>query len=94
LQTYRQSGTTEIGPPRAKLFSIKLAGGRPFRGDRRACSDTKQNRAHVVPLSAPARQLLSEIEQRTGERREFVFPMPICMTTHNAPRSSALAAPS
>jgi len=27
-----------------------------------------------VPLSAPARQLLSEIEQRTGERREFVFP--------------------
>jgi integrase len=37
-------------------------------------SGTKQNRAHVVPLSAPARQLLSEIEQRTGERNEFVFP--------------------
>ena len=37
-------------------------------------TSTKQNRAHVVPLSAPARQLLSEIEQRTGERSEFVFP--------------------
>src|SRR5262249_15076521 len=37
-------------------------------------SGTKQKKPHRVPLSAPARQLLSEIEHRTGERSEFVFP--------------------
>jgi integrase len=41
-------------------------------------SSTKQKEAHEVPLSAPARQLLSEIrEQQAGKRHavgEFVFP--------------------
>jgi integrase len=35
-------------------------------------SSTKQNKPHTVPLSAPARQLLSAIE-RSGE---YVFPGP------------------
>jgi integrase len=41
-------------------------------------SSTKQNEPHEVPLSAPARQLLSEIcERQAGKRHavgEFVFP--------------------
>jgi integrase len=38
-------------------------------------SRTKQNQPHQVPLSAPACQLLSEIEQRrAGNRSEYVFP--------------------
>ena len=41
-------------------------------------SSTKQDRAHEVPLSAPARQLLAEIRDRqTRQRRplgEYVFP--------------------
>ena len=38
-------------------------------------SAVKQNRAHTVPLSAPACQLLSEIERRrAGNRSEYVFP--------------------
>ena len=41
-------------------------------------SSTKQREAHEVPLSAPARQLLSEIrEQQAGKRHavgEYVFP--------------------
>ena len=41
-------------------------------------SSTKQKEAHEVPLSAPARQLLSEMrEQQTGKRHavgEYVFP--------------------
>jgi integrase len=41
-------------------------------------SSTKQKEDHVVPLSAPLRQLLSEIqsEQKTGKRAlgEYVFP--------------------
>lgn len=41
-------------------------------------ASVKQGRAHVVPLSAPARQLLSEIqaEQKAGRRAlgEWVFP--------------------
>jgi integrase len=41
-------------------------------------SSTKQKEAHEVPLSAPARQLLSEIrEQQTAKRHvvgEYVFP--------------------
>jgi integrase len=37
-------------------------------------SIVKQNRAHTVPLSAPACQLLSEIKQRrTGSHSEYVF---------------------
>jgi integrase len=40
-------------------------------------SSTKQKEHHQVPLSAPARQLLSDIQRRqkrTGERSRFVFP--------------------
>ena len=40
-------------------------------------SSTKQGTAHEVPLSAPARQLLAEIRDGLGKRRElpeFVFP--------------------
>jgi len=40
-------------------------------------SSTKQKEHHEVPLSAPARALLSEIDKRqrrAGERGEFVFP--------------------
>ena len=40
-------------------------------------SSTKQNMPHEVPLSAPARQLLVEIRDSLGRRRElpeFVFP--------------------
>lgn len=35
---------------------------------------TKQKTLHRVPLSAPARQLLSEIQQGATQRAEFVFP--------------------
>jgi hypothetical protein len=35
-------------------------------------SSTKQNQDHVVPLSAPARQLLAEITSRQKDK-EFVF---------------------
>jgi integrase len=40
-------------------------------------SSTKQKEHHQVPLSAPALQLLSEIQRRqkrAGERSRFVFP--------------------
>jgi integrase len=41
-------------------------------------SSTKQKEDHIVPLSAPARQLLSEIEQQQTAKHkalgEFVFP--------------------
>jgi integrase len=36
-------------------------------------SSTKQNQDHVVPLSAPARQLFAEIYKQT-KGKEFVFP--------------------
>jgi integrase len=36
---------------------------------------TKQKKTHNVPLSAPARQLLSEIREAAGDNRgEYVFP--------------------
>jgi integrase len=37
-------------------------------------SSTKQKKDHVVPLSAPARQLLSEIHDAQHPRSEWVFP--------------------
>jgi integrase len=37
-------------------------------------STTKQKRTHVTPLSAPARQLLSELNKSADENAEFVFP--------------------
>jgi integrase len=40
-------------------------------------ASTKQKRPHEVPLSAPARQLLSDIQKRqrrAGIRSKFVFP--------------------
>lgn len=37
-------------------------------------SSTKQNEDHVVPLSAPARQLLSEIAARQKKKGTYVFP--------------------
>jgi integrase len=37
---------------------------------------TKQRREHRIPLSAPARQLLSGIRKRGGAEAEFVFPGP------------------
>jgi len=43
---------------------------------------TKQKKAHRVPLSAPARQLLTEIKQNAG-KSPFVFPGPDA-DTHQA----------
>jgi integrase len=37
-------------------------------------STTKQKRAHVAPLSAPARQLLSELSENAEANAEYVFP--------------------
>ena len=37
-------------------------------------SSTKQKEDHVVPLSAPARQLLSEIHKQQRPRGKYVFP--------------------
>ena len=37
-------------------------------------SSTKQAKLHVVPLSAPALQLLSEMRDRAGDNAEWVFP--------------------
>jgi len=37
-------------------------------------SSTKQKAYHSVPLSAPARQLLSELHEAAGEGAEYVFP--------------------
>jgi integrase len=37
-------------------------------------SSTKQKEAHTVPLSAPARQLLSEIHKQQRPRGKYVFP--------------------
>lgn len=37
-------------------------------------STTKQNTMHRVPLSAPARQLLSDLRDRANDDAEYVFP--------------------
>jgi integrase len=37
-------------------------------------SSTKQAKLHVVPLSAPALQLLSQMRDRAGDEAEWVFP--------------------
>jgi integrase len=40
----------------------------------RPASTTKQKKTHVAPLSAPARQLLSELSESAEASAEFVFP--------------------
>jgi integrase len=37
-------------------------------------STTKQKKTHTVPLSAPARQLLSELSESAETNAEYVFP--------------------
>lgn len=58
----------------ARWADIDLTGGIWSK----PAASVKQERAHIVPLSAPARQLLSEIqaEQKAGRRAlgEYVFP--------------------
>jgi integrase len=48
-------------------------------------STTKQRSDHIVPLSAPARQLLSDIAEQTGKRHAlptFVFPSALSGSGH------------
>jgi integrase len=52
----------------ARWDQIKIATGTWIKPG----STTKQKTDHVVPLSAPAKQLLAELRQRTGS--EWVFP--------------------
>jgi integrase len=40
----------------------------------KAAASTKQNEDHVVPLSAPVRQLLNKIQARQGDTSAYVFP--------------------
>lgn len=69
------------GCRRGEALSMRWADVDPTTGTwSKPASSVKQNEDHIVPLSAPARQLLSEISAqqiKTSKRRqlgEFVFP--------------------
>src|SRR5262249_55931548 len=60
----------------ARWYDIKLAAGTWTKPG----ATTKQKTDHVVPLSAPAKQLLARLRQKTSS--SWVFPAPDSATGH------------
>jgi integrase len=63
------------GARRGEVFAMRWADLNLTEGVwTKPASTTKQKKSHSTPLSAPARQLLSELSEGAKEGAEFVFP--------------------
>jgi integrase len=63
------------GARRGEVFAMRWADLNLADGTwTKPASTTKQKKTHVTPLSAPARQLLSELSKSAEKNAEYVFP--------------------
>jgi integrase len=63
------------GARKSEVFAMRYADLNLTEGVwTKPASTTKQKKTHVVPLSAPARQLLSELSKSAETGAEYVFP--------------------